>query len=100
MGHNEFDLEEDVDISIDIPKKYKVIIHNDNYTPFDFVIKILIQLFNKNNSESEAIATNVHKKGKDIVGTYPKNIAKTKTNKANELAKANGFPLKLTVEEE
>ena len=66
----------------------------------EFVMELLIQLFHKTIEESERITINVHKKGKDVVGVYPKNIAKTKTNKANELAKSNGYPLKLTVEEE
>jgi ATP-dependent Clp protease adaptor protein ClpS len=83
-----------------IPKKYKVIIHNDDFTSFEFVISILVQIFNKTMDESEQIATAVHKTQRGIVGIYPKDVAMTKVKKANEIIKECKQCLKITTEEE
>lgn len=83
-----------------IPKKMKVIIHNDDYTPMEFVIALLIKVFNKNEVEAMSITESVHTKDKGIVGIYPKNVAISKTNIAKELIKQHNQILKITTEEE
>ena len=59
----------------EVPKKYKVIFHNDDYTPFEFVIFILIDYFSKDESEAFQIAKNIHNDGKGIAGVFTKDIA-------------------------
>ena len=79
------------------PKKYKVVMYNDDFTTMEFVVYILVNIFNKNNQE--AVMLTVHKSGKAIVGIYSYDIARTKVDKAMKLAKEGGYPFKITVEE-
>ncbi|MGN0026331.1 MAG: ATP-dependent Clp protease adaptor ClpS [Clostridium sp.] len=82
------------------PKKYKVIMYNDDFTTMEFVVAILNIIFNKSFEEANKIMMEVHKKGKGIAGVYTYDIAVTKTNKAISMAREEGFPFKLTVEED
>jgi ATP-dependent Clp protease adaptor protein ClpS len=83
------------------PSKYKVVFHNDDYTPMDFVVIALVAIFNKSPIDAYRIMMNVHQKGRGVAGgPYSKEIAETKTNKANEFARQNGHPLKATFEKE
>lgn len=87
-------------IKIKEPKKYKVIMHNDDFTTMEFVVVILNIIFNKDFDEANRIMMEVHKSGKGIAGIYPYDIAISKANKAMTMAKEEGFPFKLTVEED
>lgn len=80
------------------PKKYKVIFHNDDYTPFDFVEGILLSVFRKTITEAEAIADSVDKKGSAVAGVYTKDIAETKIDDANCIIKKTDNPLLITME--
>jgi ATP-dependent Clp protease adaptor protein ClpS len=82
----------------EVPKKYKVIFHNDDYTPFEFVIFILIDYFSKDESEAFQIAKNIHNDGKGIAGVFTKDIAETKSVQVNFIAQQNEFPLLSTIE--
>ncbi|WP_066894204.1 ATP-dependent Clp protease adaptor ClpS [Clostridium nigeriense] len=82
------------------PKNYKVIMHNDDFTTMEFVVAILNIIFNKDLEEANKIMMDVHKNGKGIAGVYPYDIAISKANKAMLMAKNEGFPFKLTVEED
>lgn len=81
------------------PKRYKVIMHNDDYTPMDFVVQILIEVFLKEKEEAVRIMFQVHKGGGAVVGTYSFDIARTKVKIAMSLAKDEGYPFRLTMEE-
>jgi ATP-dependent Clp protease adaptor protein ClpS len=85
---------------IEKPRKYKVVLLNDNYTTMEFVIEVLMMVFSKSFNEASKIMLDVHKKGKGIVGSYSYDIALTKVKEVESLAKANKFPLKAEVEEE
>lgn len=82
------------------PKKYKVLLHNDDYTTMEFVIYILQKVFGKNYDEAKAIMINVHEKGVGVCGVYSHEIAETKMQKVMDEAKANGHPLKCSIEPE
>lgn len=82
------------------PRKYKVIMYNDDFTTMEFVVAILNIIFNKNFEEANKIMMEVHKTGKGIAGVYTYDIAISKANKTMLMAKEEGFPFKLTVEEE
>ena len=94
-------IEEEIESALEIeePTKYKVLLHNDDYTTIDFVVDILIGVFHKNTIEAEAIMMEVHKKGKSVCGIYTYEIAETKVDQVKELAKSSGFPLLATMEE-
>jgi len=94
-------IEEEIEseLAVEEPTKYKVLLHNDDYTTIDFVVDILMGVFHKNESEAEIIMMNVHKKGRAVCGIYTYEIAQTKVYQVKELAKSNGFPLLATMEE-
>ena len=79
---------------------YKVLIHNDDYTTMDFVIKVLVKVFKKEIIEATQIMYDVHKKGVGVAGIYSYDIAATKTVQAMTMAEESGFPLKFSMEEE
>lgn len=81
------------------PPQYHVILHNDDYTTMDFVVYILMNIFYKSQAQAETLMLKVHNEGSAIAGTYSRDIAESKAQKAMDLARANGFPLKLTTEE-
>jgi ATP-dependent Clp protease adaptor protein ClpS len=93
-------LKEKVNIKVQKPKLYKVIMHNDDYTTMEFVVEVLIGIFNKGASEATKVMLDVHKKGAGIAGIYPYDIAMTKVNQAHIVAREKGFPLKLSLKEE
>lgn len=82
------------------PRRYKVIIHNDDFTTMDFVVMVLVQVFMKNQQEAEALMLQVHHSDKAVVGIYSYDIAVSKVHKATTLAREQGYPLLLTVEPE
>jgi len=94
-------IEEEIESALEIeePTKYKVLLHNDDYTTIDFVVDILVGIFHKNSTQAEAIMTDVHKKGRAVCGIYTYEIAETKVYQVKELAKRSGFPLLATMEE-
>jgi len=104
MGKNEADtvehVEEEVLDELDEPPLYNVLLHNDNYTTMQFVIEILMYVFNKSVEESTRIMLNVHQKGKGLCGTYPFEVAETKVDTVENLARENGFPLRCSMEKE
>lgn len=91
---------QNTDIKIKKPKHYKVIMHNDDYTTMEFVVYVLTDIFNKKIEVANKIMIDVHKKGSGIAGIYPYDIAATKVAIAMNMAKEEGFPFKLTIEEE
>ena len=86
-------------VEVKEPGKYKVILHNDNKTTFDFVIFILTTIFNKTPNEAATITVHVHEKGSAVAGIYTYQIAEIKVEEAIGLARRAGYPLVLTAEE-
>ena len=82
------------------PSKYKVVLHNDDFTPMDFVIVILMDAFNFNIQKASSIMMEVHEKGKGIAGVYSKEICETKCKRACDLAKQAGYPFLVVPERE
>lgn len=82
------------------PKMYKVVLLNDDYTPMDFVVSVLITFFEKPASEATKIMLDVHNNGKGVCGVYIYDIARSKAVKVNSFARENNFPLKCEVEPE
>jgi ATP-dependent Clp protease adaptor protein ClpS len=84
---------------LEFPKKYKVIICNDDTTPIDFVIALLVTIFHHNNSNAYNITMNIHNQGYGIAGIYNYEIAEQKTIEAINLSRYHGWPLIVKVEE-
>ena len=82
------------------PRRYKVTIYNDDLTTLAFAVKILKVVFFKSESEAEALMLQVHHSDKAVVGIYSYDIAVSKVNKATQMARHEGFPLRLTCEPE
>jgi ATP-dependent Clp protease adaptor protein ClpS len=80
------------------PRQYNVIFHNDDFTPMDFVVKVLRVVFRKDESIAQSLMMKVHHEGSAIVGTYTLDIAASKANKTSRMAKLENHPLKVTVE--
>jgi ATP-dependent Clp protease adaptor protein ClpS len=85
---------------IDEPSMYKVLLHNDDYTTMEFVVEILMLVFNKSPEDAVRIMLNVHQKGIGICGVYTYEVSETKVNSVHALARQHGFPLKCTMEKE
>jgi len=81
------------------PHMYAVIIHNDEITTMDFVVEVLVQIFQKTPPEAASLMMDVHEQGSGTAGVYVFDIACTKKFQADRLASEKGFPLKLTIRE-
>ncbi len=84
---------------INEPKQYNVIMLNDDFTTMEFVVSVLIEIFQKDEVTANQLMMFVHKNGRAAVGTYPYDIALSKTTKALDRAKAEGYPFRMTIEE-
>lgn len=82
------------------PRMYKVLLHNDHYTTREFVVAILIEIFNKSETDAVQIMMHVHQKGIGVAGVYTFDVAQTKIHQVEELARENEYPLLLTMEPE
>ena len=82
-----------------LPSIYKVIILNDDFTPMEFVVFVLQEIFNHPHERAERIMLAVHNDGMGIAGIYRLEIAEQKAYDTAEEAKENQYPLKITIEE-
>ena len=82
------------------PKLFKVILLNDDYTPMEYVVKLLKVVFNKSESDAVNIMLMVHNKGSGICGIFTKDVAETKVFTVLKMAKHDQHPLKCIMEPE
>lgn len=82
------------------PRRYDVIIHNDDFTPMDFVVELLIHYFRHSVEQATEIMLDIHQKGSAVCGTYYLEIAETKVNQVQQKARSQGFPLLATLQPE
>lgn len=80
------------------PPMYNVVLLNDDYTPMDFVVDLLIKLFGHNDSNAVDIMLNVHENGSGVAGTYGRDIAETRIAQVHSVAQTAGHPLKAIIE--
>ena len=83
---------------ITYPNRYNVVLLNDDFTPMDFVVQLLIEVFNKNLEESKEITIAIHEKGKGTAGTYNYELAEQKKTEAVAISRNNNHPLTIMVE--
>jgi ATP-dependent Clp protease adaptor protein ClpS len=81
------------------PTLYKVVLLNDDYTTMEFVVQVLMTVFEKSPAEAYQIMMHVHMHGQGIAGVYPWEVADTKADTVIAMAREAGFPLKAVTEE-
>jgi ATP-dependent Clp protease adaptor protein ClpS len=82
------------------PRRWKVVIHNDDYTTMEFVVLVLMKHFRKTTSEAMHIMLQVHHKGAGVAGVFTRDVAETKVAAVTEEAQSSGMPLRLSTEPE
>jgi ATP-dependent Clp protease adaptor protein ClpS len=82
------------------PPLFKVILLNDDYTPRDFVVRVLKAEFRVSSDQAQRIMITAHTKGSCVVAVFTREIAETKATRATDMAKSEGYPLQFTTEPE
>ena len=82
------------------PRLWRVLLLNDDYTPMDFVVLVLERYFRKTEQDAELIMLAVHHKGQGVAGVYTRDIAETKVAQVTQLARQEGYPLRVLAEPE
>lgn len=90
--------ERKVKTTIRLPNSYKVVFNNDDKTPVEFVIELLMHLFRHDTVSATAITEEIHVSGKGVAGVYSYEIADQKVIEATSISRANGYPLSVTIE--
>ena len=80
------------------PPMYTVLLLNDDYTPMDFVVDVLIRFFSMNLERATQVMLHVHTRGRGVCGLYTKEIAESKVAQVNEYARMNQHPLLCAME--
>ena len=106
MSDQQSDLNHDGDLAVEEatpklkpPRKYKVVLLNDDYTPMEFVVQILTSFFGMNQERATKVMLTVHTKGKAICGEYSYEIAETKVEQVNDYSRQHQHPLLCTMED-
>ena len=81
------------------PAMFKVVLHNDDYTPMDFVVAVLQTIFMMNREQATQIMLKVHREGMGVCGVYPKDVAATKVEQVVSFAKQHQHPLQCVMEQ-
>jgi ATP-dependent Clp protease adaptor protein ClpS len=100
MPTSEIQIDDKIKQKIQEPKRWKVVLINDDTTPMDFVVGILTDIFKHTQETATDITIQIHSTGSGIAGVYSFEIAEVKAVEATQLARANGFPLQIKMEEE
>ena len=96
----EIEVKEKITVQLAPPALWNVIFLNDDKTPMELVIELLTGIFKHTESKAKEITLEIHETGSSIVGIYPFEIAEQKGIEATTIARQNGSPLRITVEQE
>lgn len=104
VAHMETDVEEHVKLQPKVqtrkPRMYKVVLLNDDFTPMDFVVEVLMRFFRKSEAEATQVMLEVHQKGAGVCGVFTRDIAETKADSVITHARAHDHPLQCVTEPE
>ncbi|MCK5336782.1 MAG: ATP-dependent Clp protease adapter ClpS [Gammaproteobacteria bacterium] len=100
IGHDDGLALEEAKPKLKPPKRYKVVLMNDDFTPMEFVIQVLQGYFRMDRETAVQVMMMVHTKGKGICGVFSKDIAETKVVQVNEYSRQNQHPLMCSMEED
>ena len=97
-GHQKPEMDGDVALApekakVKPPAMYKVVLHNDDYTPMDFVVDVLEQFFGLTSEKATQIMLMIHTQGKAVCGVYTRDIAETKADMVNQFSREHNHPL-------
>ena len=81
------------------PRMYQVVLYNDDYTPMEFVVMLLEQLFGMSREKATQVMLHVHTRGKGVCGVFTREVAETKVARANEFSREHQHPLLCAMEE-
>jgi ATP-dependent Clp protease adaptor protein ClpS len=90
----------EVELKPERPKLHKVILVNDDYTPREFVVRVLRAEFGLGEEQSRRVMMTAHRRGVCVVGVFTKDLAETKATNATDMARKEGYPLMFTTEPE
>lgn len=93
-------LENQSELLTDLPRQYAVFMLNDDYTTWEFCVRIITTVFHKTVAEADDITHDIHTKGKGLCGVYSYEIAETKASIVREQARKEGFPMRCSIEEQ
>jgi ATP-dependent Clp protease adaptor protein ClpS len=82
------------------PRRYEVLLHNDDYTTMDFVVMVLMTVFRRDRTEAVRIMLAIHNEGLGIAGVYTREVAEEKLGRATSMAREHGMPLQLSMQPE
>ncbi len=85
---------------VKVPKRYKVVLLNDDYTTMEFVVFILENLFHKSPQQAHTLMLSIHETGRGIAGVFSFEIAEMKVMTVTELSRKHEYPLRCVLEEE
>lgn len=100
MSDTEEIISEKLKIDIAKPSRYKVVIINDDKTPMDWVIALLMTKFNHEETAAVTLTQAIHTQGSAVAGTFSYEIAEQKTFESISESRARNYPLQLKVEED
>lgn len=100
MPTTEIQIDEKIKQRVQEPKRWKVVLLNDDVTPIEFVVGILTEIFKHSQETAKAVTMEIHNEGSGIAGIYSFEIAEAKAVEATQTARTNGFPLQIKMEEE
>lgn len=87
-----------VDVKTRLTPRYKVIGHNDDVTPMDFVVQVFVEIFKKSEYDAIQVMIEIHKSGTGIIDVLPLEVAELRVEQCHSMARARKFPLTLTLE--
>ena len=91
-------LQDTAPVQVAPPPMYQVVLLNDDYTPMDFVILVLREVFHKTDPEAERIMLKVHHEGRGVCGIYTRDVASTRVDTVRRMAHADQHPLQCVME--
>jgi ATP-dependent Clp protease adaptor protein ClpS len=100
MNQDNPDLQLKTRPKIERPKLYKVILVNDDFTPREFVVRILKIEFRMNEGQAQQVMITAHQRGLCVVAVFLRDVAETKATRATDAARKEGYPLLFTIEPE
>ena len=100
MPSTDIQLDEKVKVIVQEPKRWKVVILNDDHTPMEFVVSVLTEIFKHTEDTAREVMLTVHETGSGIAGVYSFEVAESKAVESTNRARENGHPLQIKLEEE
>jgi ATP-dependent Clp protease adaptor protein ClpS len=83
---------------LDRPRLWRVLLHNDDFTTMEFVVNVLVEIFNKSPAEATELMLQVHHRGACVAGVYTHEVAETKVSAVEQMARQAEFPFLCTME--